>query len=85
MLDIINQAAAFVFGAGAILLVARKNKWGFVLGLVSQPFWLMTSYLNEQWGIFFLSIVYAGIWIYGIYEWFWRNKKMVMQQEESLS
>lgn len=38
MWDIISQVAIVFLGAGAIILVAKKNKWGFVLGLASQPF-----------------------------------------------
>ena len=56
-IDAIAQIGITIFGVAAILLVAKKNKWGFVMGLISQPFWLMTSYLNKQWGVFFLSAV----------------------------
>lgn len=72
--DLISQIGIFIFGVLAIILVARKNKWGFVFGFMSQPFWFITSYLNHQWGVFLVSFVYAGSWIYGIYEWFFKNK-----------
>ncbi len=72
-LDAIAQIGITIFGVSAIILVARKNKWGFVLGLVSQPFWLITSYLNRQWGVFLLSAVYVFSWAYGIYEWFYKK------------
>jgi len=75
MLDIIAQAMIFVFGVASIVLVARKNKWGFVFGLMAQPFWFITSYVNEQWGVFIVSFVYSASWIYGVYEWFYRTKK----------
>lgn len=74
MLDLIAQIGIAVFGIFAIILVARKNKWGFVLGLLSQPFWILTSYLNKQWGVFLLSLIYCGSWSYGIYEWFFKKK-----------
>ena len=73
--DQISQGFIFIFGVGAIILVARKNKWGFVFGALAQPFWFITSYINGQRGVFFLSIVYAFSWIYGIYEWFYKGKK----------
>ena len=75
ILDTIAQAGITIFGILAIILVARKNKWGFVLGLLGEPFWLITSYLNKQWGVLLLSIIYVGSWSYGIYEWFVKNKK----------
>ena len=71
-LDTVAQVGITIFGISAIILVAKKNKWGFVMGLLSQPFWFITSFVNQQWGIFFVSIIYAGTWIYGIYEWFFK-------------
>ncbi len=74
--DLISQIAIFTFGVSAIFLVARKNKWWFVVGLAVQPFWYITSYINWQRGIFFVSIVYTISWGYGIYERFWKDKKI---------
>lgn len=70
MLDVIAQLGVGILGSSAVILIAKKNKWGFVVGLLSEPFWFITAFLNQQWGVFFLSIIYACIWIYGIYEWF---------------
>ena len=73
-LDEIAQIGIAVFGVAAIILVAKKNRWGFVFGLISQPFWLVTSYLNKQWGVLLLSVIYVGSWAYGIYEWFFKKQ-----------
>lgn len=75
ILDILSQVAIFIFGVLGVVLVARKNKWGFVFGLLVQPFWFITAFLNEQWGVFLVSIVYTASWSYGIYEWFFKNEK----------
>ncbi len=75
MWDTLSQGSIFVLGALSVFLIARKNKWGFVLGLLSQPFWYVTAYLHEQWGIFLVSFVYTASWAYGIYEWFFREGK----------
>ncbi|MFA6190002.1 MAG: nicotinamide mononucleotide transporter [Candidatus Staskawiczbacteria bacterium] len=74
-LDIIANIGVAILGITAIILVAKKNKWGWVIGLSSQPFWLITSYINEQWGVFILTIVYIFTWSFGIYEWFSKDKK----------
>lgn len=74
LLDILAQIGITVFGVTAVILIAKKNKWGFVLGLLSQPFYFITSIINRQWGIFFLSIIYTFTWLFGIYEWFFKNK-----------
>ncbi|MBI2592440.1 hypothetical protein HYW36_03110 [Candidatus Saccharibacteria bacterium] len=52
-LDIVAQIGIATLGVLSILLVAKKNKWGFVVGFASQPFWYITAYINKQWGIFF--------------------------------
>ena len=75
MLDFIAQIGVFVFGVAAIILVGRKNKWGFVFGLMSQPFWFITSLQNKQWGVMLVTIVYTFSWAYGIYSWFFKKEK----------
>jgi len=75
MWDTIAQIGLAIFGVTAIILVAKKNKWGFVFGLLSQPFWFISSFTNKQWGIFLLNIIYSFSWSYGIYVWFFKNKK----------
>lgn len=77
LLDILSQVAIFIFGVLGVVLVARKNKWGFVFGVMVQPFWFMTAFFNEQWGVFLISIVYTASWSYGIYEWFFKKEKVV--------
>ena len=74
MLHLISQFFIFSLGVVSIILVSRKNRWGFVVGLCSQPFWILNSYLNKDWGIFFLSIAYAITWSYGVYKWFFKKQ-----------
>ncbi|MBR9677282.1 nicotinamide mononucleotide transporter [Candidatus Woesearchaeota archaeon] len=74
-LDLIAQIGIALFGVTALVLVARKNKWGFVLGLISQPFFFITVIINKQWGIFTLAFIYTFTWAYGIYEWFYKDAK----------
>ncbi|MBW2966561.1 nicotinamide mononucleotide transporter family protein [Candidatus Woesearchaeota archaeon] len=76
MLDTIAQFGMLIFGVSAILLVAHKNKWGFIVGLLSQPFFFITSYIHKQWGLFILAIAYTASWIYGIYMWFYKHQKV---------
>ena len=65
----IVQIAIMVFGASAIWLVSRKEtwkRWGYILGLLGQPFWIYESYTNEQWGILAMTLFYAYSWTQGI-------------------
>jgi nicotinamide riboside transporter PnuC len=74
-LDIAAQIGISVLGVAAIILVARKNKWGFVCGLLTQPFWYITSWTHQQWGIFIISFAYTVSWSYGFYLWFLKTNQ----------
>lgn len=69
-LDTFSQGIIFVLGVTAIILVSRKNKWGFICGLLSQPFWFITTISNHQWPLVAMSVVYTVSWIYGVWQWF---------------
>ncbi|PJE65062.1 hypothetical protein COU91_03705 [Candidatus Saccharibacteria bacterium CG10_big_fil_rev_8_21_14_0_10_47_8] len=72
--DTVAQIGITLLGVTSIFLVAKKIRWGFVIGLLSQPFWFFTTFHHKQWGIFFLNFVYTGTWILGVYEWFYKKK-----------
>ncbi|MBX4205230.1 MAG: nicotinamide mononucleotide transporter family protein [Candidatus Doudnabacteria bacterium] len=71
--DQLSQFGVFLSVVG-MFLIARKNKWGLVVILASEPFWFITSAVNRQWGVFALTIVYTVNMIYGIYNWFRKDK-----------
>jgi len=76
MLEIISQVMLFICGAGAIWLVSRKEdwkRWGYIVGMCGQPFWLITAWHNQQWGIIVLTLFYAYSWGQGIY-FYWIKK-----------
>lgn len=70
MIEQISQTMIFILGSLAIFLISVKNKYGFIVGFLSQPFWLYASWSNRQWGIFILSIIYMISWLIGIYTHF---------------
>ncbi len=73
----VSQIAIALLGAIAIWLTQQQNeqrkKYACLFGLAGQPFWLYSSMQAEQWGIFFLSFVYAGVWVVGIKN-YWLSK-----------
>lgn len=75
-IDTICQVFIFILGGSAIWLVGRKEKWrrwGYIIGLLGQPFWIYTSIHNKQWGILILSLWYGYAWAQGIWN-FWVKK-----------
>lgn len=69
MIEIICQIFIPIVSAAGVFFVTRKDesrKWGFVLGLATQPFWFYTTLHNRQYGLFILSLFYTVQWIKGI-------------------
>lgn len=70
------QFFILIFSAISILLVCRTDKYkkyGYIFGLISQPFWFYSSYINHQYGMLILTVVYTYSWIVGIYN-YWIKK-----------
>ena len=67
----IEQACIFILSVTAITLVGLPpssplQKYGFIIGLCSQPFWISFSYRTKAWAVLGLSLVYTLSWINGI-------------------
>lgn len=65
----LDQVAIAILSAAAILLLTEAGpiaRWGFVVGLVSQPLWIRATYQARQSGMFIISLLYVPIWIRGI-------------------
>jgi nicotinamide riboside transporter PnuC len=67
-------AGIFIFGCLGLLLVSLKNKWGFVIGLIGQLFFLTAAYADNQRGLLVFSIIQTALWIFGIYNWFFKKQ-----------
>jgi len=75
-MDIISQVFVMIFGASAIWLVGRKEdwrRWGYILGLCGQPFWIYSFISNHQYGMLIMTLFYTYSWSMGIYN-FWIKK-----------
>ena len=74
---LIIQIFLFILSVSAMFLISRTEswkKWGYPIGLASQPFWIISSVQNETWGILALSCCYTITWIMGIYNYFIKGK-----------
>ena len=65
------QLSIFVLSAVAGVLVCFKRdrirRWGYIVGLASEPFWFWAAISADQWGVFWGSVVWTVIWIIGVY------------------
>jgi len=71
-----SQIVIFIFGSLSIWFVSRKEKWkrwGYIFGMIAQPFWFYVSIENKQWGIVAVSFIYTYSWGMGIYN-YWIKK-----------
>lgn len=68
-MKVLNQVMIFVLSALAGLLVAQADdemrKWGYIVGLASEPFWFWASIESRQWGVFGGCVVWTVIWAIG--------------------
>jgi hypothetical protein len=62
-----EQFAILLFSCSSIwALSGKRYLLGFILGLCGQPFWIYTSFKNDQWGVFLVSLWFTGNHIRGI-------------------
>ena len=65
-IEIISQAIIAITGIIAVFLSGSLNPrirmYAGISGLLGEPFWFITSYLNNQWGIIILTFIYAIGW-----------------------
>ena len=70
MLDIISQVGVTIFGVTAVFLVGSKSphvrRYGYLSGLLAQPFWYFTFITHQQYAIVVLSLLYTVSWIRGL-------------------
>ena len=64
------QIPIFIIGIiTCYLFNSPKNKYAKYaphIGLFSQIFWIISTIKTGQWGIFALSIVFAGLYVKGV-------------------
>lgn len=65
-----NQLAIFIFGGLAVFLLARSDKWqkwGYLSGLISEPFWIYAAWQADQWAVILLALWWAVWYAVGFY------------------
>lgn len=50
-------------------MVGRKNRFGFIVGAVAETFWLIYSVKIGSTELGFMSIVFAGLYLFNFWKW----------------
>lgn len=71
MMLLISNIAIVLFGILASYFTNLKEsdplrKYAPIAGLIAQPFWCYILWVNFQWGIFVLTVVYTLCWLNGL-------------------
>lgn len=73
MIDVYIQIGIAILSGISIWLLSLKSKcrrWGFIVGLASEPLWIYVTFKEAQWGMFVLCIWFTYAYFQGIYN-FW--------------
>lgn len=68
-MNILLQILTTLFGVGAIWIVGRKkswNRWGYIVGIVSQFFWLILFIHFGQYFMLIAILCYTYAWVVGL-------------------
>lgn len=53
----------------------ENRRWSSIAGLIVQPFWFYSTYMNDQWGMFAVSFVFLVAYMRGFWEcWIKKNR-----------
>ncbi|WP_211314808.1 hypothetical protein [Thioalbus denitrificans] len=64
------QLGMTLFSGAAIWMVGRPepwSRWGYLVGLVGQPFWFAAAVQSGQWGLFLITCWFTYAWGQGVW------------------
>lgn len=65
-LAMLSQVAIGLLGVASVMLVTSKDeslrRIAAPIALMAEPFWFYTAYVNDQWGILLLTLIYTVRW-----------------------
>lgn len=85
------QLIIAITGLTALALTQQKKrpdwvKFAPIFGLIGQPFWMISTYTTQQFGIFTLCCCYTVVWCVGFYNsWISDNYKGYKEFRKSIS
>lgn len=74
LMETIAQTVISFTSLAAVWMITREEawaKWGYLIGIAGQPFWLYSTFEHGQYGMLFASALYTWFWLHSIWkEWF---------------
>lgn len=67
--DALLQVAIAIMSIAALWLITSTEpygRWGYVIGLASQPLYIAATWRARQWGMFAVAVMLCGLWARGI-------------------
>ena len=61
--------ALFGFTAANMWLLGNKRREGFIVGIVSQPVWLVFDWHVGAYGLMPLALILGGLYLRGYVKW----------------
>ena len=84
----IAQIGILLYGLPALFIVGFKDhdirRWAYIMGILGQSFWYITTINNGQWGMVVLCTFYTVSWSNGTYQ-HWIKKTTPMGDLDSWS
>ena len=64
----IAQGAILILSAAGIWILSWRgtSRWGWIVGLAAQPFWLWVTFSAGQWLLFVNAVVWSGAFAHGL-------------------
>lgn len=78
MTSLVCQFAIMLCGASSVWLMSRREhwrRWGYIIGLVAQPFWFIETISKGQYLIALISCWYTYSWAMGVWNYWIKSQE----------
>lgn len=69
MMEFCTQLLIPVLTVTGTLMIAHRDRRGWLVSLSACPFWLLASWPAHQWGVVVNTLFFAAMQVYGYRRW----------------